>query len=80
MTPTQIKLFTAEQHASERDHVSHQRRHTRRVSCLPDLPGALTGAMRTPRETPPRLMKDTCPTHRFGTCVFASRCSGSQVS
>jgi len=37
-------------------------------------------AMRAPRETPHRSMKDTCPTPRIGTCVFASRCSGKQVS
>jgi len=37
-------------------------------------------AMRAPRETPHRSMKDTCPTPRLGTCVFASRSSKNQVS
>jgi len=34
--------FTSELHARNHDHVSRQRRHTRRVSLLPDLPVALT--------------------------------------
>jgi len=42
MTSTEIQLSTAEQHARDQDRVSVQRRHTRRVSCLPDLPVALT--------------------------------------
>jgi len=36
-------------------------------------------AMRVPRKTPHRSTKDTCPTPRIGTCVFASHCSWNQV-
>ena len=42
MSSTEIQLFTAEQHASDRDHVSLEQRHARRVSCLSDPRGALT--------------------------------------